>query len=185
MPEHNALTGSQLHEPKGVASASSGTVYVSDGAGSGSWTNPSALYASIYTEESDAVTVSSIGTTAQTLPIQSDGESNGITADSSNNRLTLVNSGKYYITFCIDFSTVASGDSGLYEFKVKMNGSSTPLTTARAMSGSSDTGSSIVVGIVNATANTQITVEVESDNGSDSDDITIYSCELTAFYLGA
>ena len=38
MPAHNALTGSDLHEPKGVAAATSDTVYVADGAGSGSWT---------------------------------------------------------------------------------------------------------------------------------------------------
>ena len=38
MPEHNTLTGSQLHEPKGADSASSGQVYIADGAGSGSWT---------------------------------------------------------------------------------------------------------------------------------------------------
>lgn len=40
MPAHSALTGSDLHEPKGVASASVGKVYVADGLGSGSWTNP-------------------------------------------------------------------------------------------------------------------------------------------------
>lgn len=34
---HSTLTGADLHEPKGVASAASGTVYISDGAGSGSW----------------------------------------------------------------------------------------------------------------------------------------------------
>lgn len=38
MPEHSQLTGSSLHEPKGVASASSGQVYIADGAGSGTWT---------------------------------------------------------------------------------------------------------------------------------------------------
>jgi hypothetical protein len=36
--EHSTLTGSSLHEPKGVAAASANRVYVSDGAGSGSWT---------------------------------------------------------------------------------------------------------------------------------------------------
>lgn len=39
MPEHNTLTGSQLHEPKGAATATAGQVYVADGAGSGTWTN--------------------------------------------------------------------------------------------------------------------------------------------------
>jgi hypothetical protein len=37
MPEHNTITDPNIHEPKGVASASSGQVYVADGAGSGDW----------------------------------------------------------------------------------------------------------------------------------------------------
>lgn len=39
MAAHSTLTGADLHEPKGAAAAASGTVYVSDGAGSGSWTS--------------------------------------------------------------------------------------------------------------------------------------------------
>jgi microcystin-dependent protein len=35
---HKLLTGTDLHEPKGVATAPAGQVYVSDGAGSGAWT---------------------------------------------------------------------------------------------------------------------------------------------------
>jgi len=35
--EHSALTGASLHEPKGVSAASVDTVYVSNGAGSGTW----------------------------------------------------------------------------------------------------------------------------------------------------
>jgi len=39
MPDilHSNLTNSEIHEPKGVASAANGTVYVADGAGSGAW----------------------------------------------------------------------------------------------------------------------------------------------------
>ena len=37
---HSTLTGSFLHEPKGVAAAASGTVYIANGSGSGVWTNP-------------------------------------------------------------------------------------------------------------------------------------------------
>lgn len=36
---HSTLTGSQLHEPKGVAAAALGEVYVADGTGSGNWAN--------------------------------------------------------------------------------------------------------------------------------------------------
>jgi hypothetical protein len=35
---HSTLTDPYLHEPKGAASASSGDVYVANGAGSGAWT---------------------------------------------------------------------------------------------------------------------------------------------------
>jgi hypothetical protein len=39
MALHKDLTGSDLHEPKGVASASAGQVYVANGSGSGVWTS--------------------------------------------------------------------------------------------------------------------------------------------------
>jgi len=39
---HSLLTGSDLHEPKGVSTAIAGQVYISDGAGSGSWTDTGA-----------------------------------------------------------------------------------------------------------------------------------------------
>lgn len=39
MAEHNTLTGSQLHEPKGADTATADQVYISDGAGSGAWTD--------------------------------------------------------------------------------------------------------------------------------------------------
>lgn len=42
MVAHNTLTGADLHEPKGVASASADTVYVADGSGSGTWQKPEA-----------------------------------------------------------------------------------------------------------------------------------------------
>ncbi len=35
--QHSALTGAELHEPKGAAAAAVDKVYVSDGAGSGAW----------------------------------------------------------------------------------------------------------------------------------------------------
>jgi len=44
MAEHNTLTGSSLHEPKGVATASAGEVYTSDGLGSGAWSVAPGFY---------------------------------------------------------------------------------------------------------------------------------------------
>jgi len=39
MTLHKNLTGNDLHEPKGIASATAGQAYISDGAGSGEWTD--------------------------------------------------------------------------------------------------------------------------------------------------
>lgn len=35
--EHNVITDPDIHEPKGVAAASDGQIYIADGAGSGDW----------------------------------------------------------------------------------------------------------------------------------------------------
>lgn len=43
MTSHKILTDPELHEPKGVSSASANTVYVSNGSGSGVWTTTSSL----------------------------------------------------------------------------------------------------------------------------------------------
>ena len=37
MVDHASLTGAALHEPKGIDAAAANTVYIADGAGSGSW----------------------------------------------------------------------------------------------------------------------------------------------------
>lgn len=44
---HSTLTGANLHEPKGVAAATSGYVYAADGAGSGSWSDPNTLVTAV------------------------------------------------------------------------------------------------------------------------------------------
>lgn len=45
--QHSTLTGTENHEPKGADTATAGTVYVSDGAGSGSWTTLAGTQVSI------------------------------------------------------------------------------------------------------------------------------------------
>lgn len=39
---HASLTGSDLHEPKGISGATSGQVYIANGSGSGAWTDTGA-----------------------------------------------------------------------------------------------------------------------------------------------
>jgi hypothetical protein len=42
MVAHSSLTGADLHEPKGVASAAANTAYIANGSGSGVWKKPDA-----------------------------------------------------------------------------------------------------------------------------------------------
>ena len=60
MAHHKDLTGSDLHEPKGAASASSGQVYVADGAGSGAWTAPKVAYYALTKTFSDVSTAADL-----------------------------------------------------------------------------------------------------------------------------
>lgn len=189
MVEHNTLTDPNLHEPKGASTASSGYVPVANGAGATSWANPEASalkhYATIYTRLSDSVTLSTIGTTGQDLPFSNDGPDNGATSDSANNRITINQDGDYYINFHIGFSTVASGDSGLYTFVIQVDGVDSVVEVQTNKSGTSDNGSVTTAGILSLTSGDQITVEISSDNGGNTDDINIEATALVVHQLRA
>lgn len=181
--QHNVLTTTDLHEPKGASTATSGQVYVADGAGSGTWKNLTA-YATINNLESDAVSISTIGTTAQTMAFTNNGLASNATADAANNRITSGETGVYFVTFCCSFSTTASGDAGSYEFKIMDNGVATGFACSAEMSGTNDRLTVSCQGIVDITTGHHITVEVESDNGSNTDDIDIYFSNIAIQRLG-
>lgn len=59
MAEHSTLTGADLHESKGVATAGNGTVYIADGVGSGTWAKigPGSLASSLPTPNRYSLTI--------------------------------------------------------------------------------------------------------------------------------
>lgn len=56
---HSSLTDPLIHEPKGVASASVGKVYVANGSGSGTWTSKETLVGETLTGSIDNISASS------------------------------------------------------------------------------------------------------------------------------
>lgn len=68
MSEHRNLTGSSLHEPKGVANASAGTVYVANGSGSGSWSSVK-LTGQDAASTGDVLTATASGYAWKSIPI--------------------------------------------------------------------------------------------------------------------
>jgi len=110
---HSSLTDPYLHEPKGVAAAASGEVYVSNGSGSGAWTAKETLVGETlngYLED-----VSSVETVH--LPIPFAGTINKVVTvlessiSSSNSTVTVKNAaGSSMGTLTITASGSAAGD---------------------------------------------------------------------------
>lgn len=186
--QHNVLAGSELHEPKGIAGASSGEVYIADGVGSGAWSSADSTitHGNLYSIDTDAVSISGIGTTAKKLEgFSHDGPSSGVTPANASDQMTIGSAGNYYVNFSISFSTTATADAGTYEFRVRVDGAETVIGLRREMSGSNDTGSGSASGLLVLAANEVVTVYVESDEAGNTDDIDIDFCSLSVFKVGS
>jgi len=143
-------------------------------------------YATIYSSQNDAVTVSTIGTTAKKLVgFSNNGPSNNLTPDSANDRMVILAKGDYWVDVSVSFGTVAPGDSGLYEFHVRVNDVETVVEFHRNMSGTSDKGSSGCSGILSMDVGDVVTLWVESDEAGDTDDISISNVALNALMVRA
>lgn len=209
--QHSNLTGAELHEPKGISGASSNQTYVANGAGSGSWTEPEPKgasgaslgdvyvsngagsgtwqqqgdYAQIYTTLADAATLGGIGTTAITFPFQNNGISNASVADQANNRITIDVAGAWRVTFTASTSTVAAGDAGLYRWRLAVNGTPGVFGVRRQLSGTSDSAVVAFDTMLTLAANDILTIQVDSDEAANTDDINIEYAMLNAQLIQA
>lgn len=181
--QHSALTGDELHEPKGADSASSGAVYVADGLGSGDWTVLKE-YATVYTLSGDALSVGTIGTTPITFPFNNNGPDNISISDQANNKITLTSSGVYLVTFNVTCAGTAAGDAGEYIFKVLLDGVDTGAWVTLQVDGASTKIAGSVTTIVSASGTDDLTVTVESDEAGLTDDIDVSVSNLSAVKVG-
>lgn len=181
---------------EGTEIASAGPVavdspLVANGSGGAEW-GTAPQYGGMYGADL-GVSLASIGTTAQKMPAAlwaAAMPTNGITVDETTEaEITVPVAGDYYVSFQASFSTVAAGDAGIYQFHLRRDTGAgdveTYMGTHREMSGSSDTGSAGFSGIITLTANDILTVYVESDNGSDTDDLTFQDTQFSVYMLKA
>lgn len=101
--EHASIDDPNIHEPKGISTATADQIYVSDGAGSGDWTDiADVLDASGYTMNSILVVNSEgnepeeVNTSTWTQRQLTTVKTNNLSASLSSNRISLV-AGTYYI----------------------------------------------------------------------------------------
>jgi hypothetical protein len=125
--EHSTLGAGEIHEPKGVTSASSGQVYIADGANSGNWRETEYYVGGYIGFDKATPAYSHSVTTSDTVlnPTFSLSDSNGFTGLSSPNA-RLRYDGTPTIDALITFSIAASQASGSnkdIEYVVYVNGS--------------------------------------------------------------
>ena len=186
--QHNLITDPDIHEPKGVAAATIGKVYVSDGAGSGSWQYPPGkAHGEIYIDA---------GATSQTLSAASAyaklnptgewtaGVSNVLTLGAGTGTITLTQAGTYMINFWCQFSTAAIANGTVYNFKYNLSGTSSGRTlTVSKFSNGSDKLHISATGLVTATAGQTLSMYVGGDATSSSTAITVIEAGLSAVKL--
>lgn len=186
--QHKNITDPDIHEPKDVAAAAVGKVYVSDGAGSGSWQYPSGYaHGEIYIDA---------GVTAQTLSVGSGyaklnptgewtaGVSNIITPSPSTGELTLDGAGNYLINFWCQFSTASLASGTLYNFKYALDGSVSPrVLTVSKFSNGSDKLHISATGIATVIAGQKLSIYVGGDSVSSTTNITVLEAGLSAVKL--
>lgn len=176
--EHgNIVTEADLHEPKGVSTATAGQVYEANGDGSsGTWVEAAGVVRGLLTTKpSDAVTISTIGTTAKAfLGFATVSTAANITASATTDDFTVTDAGDYQLMASISFSTAAGADAGDYTFEFRKNGVATGFGCDREMSGTSDTGTVAFFGELEGLIATDvISIWIESDEAGDTDDISV------------
>jgi len=187
--QHNIITDPDIHEPKGVASATSGKVYISNGSGSGAWEYPPGkAHAEIYI---------SGGTTAHTLAGASaysllnpsgewtaSGNEDILTVTPGSGIITLNQAGHYLITFWINFTTTAIASGSAYNFKFALDGTTSPRTSSVSKpTNGVDKLTLSSTGTVAATANQLLSIHVGGDGTSSGQNITPTEAGLVALFL--
>lgn len=121
MGQHVDVTDPDIHEPKGVASQTAGRVYVSDGAGSGSWQRVNVEYA--FGSMTITNNTSALAMTAGDLA------NNSSYVTFTGTPAPYVGENLEGVSFSVDKLTVPF--TGIYEVSAYMNISQFPSTTAK------------------------------------------------------
>jgi hypothetical protein len=126
-------------------------------------------YASLKTV--DGVTAQgSIGTTPTKLTTwDTDGDSNGLIPDHTNDQITIDVTGVYHVNCDVSFSGTSNAT---FQLHLRIDGVEADEGLHRKLSTGGDVGSAGFSGIVSLTANEALTVYVESGNGGGTDSLT-------------
>lgn len=186
--QHSAITDPNIHEPKGVASAAAGKVYVSNGSGSGTWELPAgSAYGDMYIDS--GATAQTLAASSATAKLNPTGEwtangSKNVTISASNGTITVSQSGEYQLDFWAVFETAAIASGSAYNFHYAVNGTpSTRKVYAKKPTNSVDTIHTSAVGYASLTAGDVLSMYVGGDGTSSGTNITIKEAGLSCLLI--
>ncbi|MCK4501203.1 hypothetical protein KAU11_11950 [Candidatus Babeliales bacterium] len=174
MAEHSTLTGSSLHEPKGVATANDGQIYVANGAGSGAWEDSGGSSHGQMDVVSNATNIALTGTSltiiANYIRVTGIWQAPTTTTNSgisySTDVLIVPTTGTYRVEFWGSFKTP---NSSITAFKFGINQTATSPSTLSANTMKRTSGASVAYGvaaahtIIDLVANDELSLYVASD----------------------
>lgn len=183
---HNALTGTELHEPKGIATATLGDVYVANGSGSGTWSVPGgAVYGEMaITNNVTTVALVDSGYTKIDTGIWTAGQVEGVTYNASN-YLEILTAGVYEISFWSSFTY--SVNSTVVTFKFSTDDTVNSLSSrslSRKVGIGTDVGAVAASSFAPLSVGDKLSLFATVDSGN-SGNITIANAGFTATLLKA
>jgi len=144
MTDHKAIPDAELHEPKGVAGAAAGTTYHADGAGSGSWSLPSASSQSASitlgktANNTSATTITVLDTYYPAAGTFNEEDAEGMTTTVATGRLNVATAGDYDADASI--SIISSRSTAVVCFSFLVDGVATGGRIRRKIGTGSDVG---------------------------------------------
>jgi nucleoside phosphorylase len=165
--QHAVIEDPDIHEPKGVATATVGQVYVADGAGSGDWAALAThQYADMYIAEGAtafALAAASAYTKLNPTAEWTAGGNEVATITAANGEITLVSAGTYAVSFWISFTTASLASNVQYKFKYALDGTpGSRVLTVQKNTANVDVLSVSAIGVVTATAGQVARLQIAS-----------------------
>jgi hypothetical protein len=127
--QHSAIPDAQLHEPKGVVSASTGQAYIADGLGSGDWVKVQKAQGACLKASSTGATTG-ITTAYQAINNATLGgtiawatnNNEGFTINTTSGYIQVAEAGMYNVTYTASFIPATNGSSFQFTFGIDSGG---------------------------------------------------------------
>ena len=186
--QHSAITDPNIHEPKGITTASNGQVYVADGGGSGDWkfTTGHAFGELFISGNTTTQTLAAASGTAVLNPAgawQANGFQN-VTLTPASGTITVTGAGKYQLNFWAVFETASISSGATYNFFYAVNGTpSTRKVYIKKTSNGVDTLHVHATGFAALTAGAVVSMFVGGDGTSSGTNIIIKEAGFSALLI--